>query len=217
MTSAVIFHFDVMCPWAYQGSKWIREAAAVRGLSVEWRVFSLEEQNWQEGKKHPWERPWSYSWSLLRIAAYARREMGGNIAVDRYYAVAGRRYHEEGFPVHTRDGARATVAELGWDPDMVDAAVADPATTEIVRAEHQAATNRGAFGVPTLVVNDQVIFGPVLVEAPTGEAAGRLWDAVITWSETPGLYEMQRPKLAADRDLIDRAFARSYQARQAAS
>jgi hypothetical protein len=95
--------------------------------------------------------------------------------------------------------------------------VADPATTEIVRAEHQAATNRGAFGVPTLVVNDQVIFGPVLVEAPTGEAAGRLWDAVITWSETPGLYEMQRPKLAADRDLIDRAFARSYQARQAAS
>jgi hypothetical protein len=39
------------------------------GTEVTWRFFSLEELNRNEGKKHPWDRPWSYGWSLLRIAA----------------------------------------------------------------------------------------------------------------------------------------------------
>ena len=54
------FHFDVMCPWAYQTAKWIREVRDVRGIEIDWRFFSLEEINLDEGKKHPWERPWSY-------------------------------------------------------------------------------------------------------------------------------------------------------------
>ena len=65
----VDFYFDVMCPWAYQTSKWIREARLVRDITVHWRFFSLEEVNRQEGKKHPWERAWSYGWSMLRVAA----------------------------------------------------------------------------------------------------------------------------------------------------
>ena len=65
----VDFHFDVMCPWAYQASVWIREVRAATGLEVRWRFFSLEEINRKEGKKHPWERPWSYGWSMMRIGA----------------------------------------------------------------------------------------------------------------------------------------------------
>jgi 2-hydroxychromene-2-carboxylate isomerase len=216
MSTDVIVYFDVMCPWAYQGSRWIREVTGQRDVTIEWRLFSLEEQNWQAGKKHPWERPWSYSWSLLRIAAYARRELGGNDAVDRFYATAGRRYHAEGLPVHTPEGARAAVTELGWDPGIVDIATTDESTNDIVRAEHRAATDRGIFGVPTYIVNDQVLFGPVTVEAPTGAAAGRLWDAVVTWSEIPGLYEMQRPKLPVDQERITQAFAPSARARASA-
>jgi predicted DsbA family dithiol-disulfide isomerase len=67
--TTVDFYFDVMCPWAYQASKWIRAVHAERDIEVTWRFFSLEEFNRNEGKKHPWERPWSYGWSLLRIAA----------------------------------------------------------------------------------------------------------------------------------------------------
>lgn len=216
MPTEVIVHFDVMCPWAYQGSRWIREAADLRDLHVEWRFFALEEQNWQEGKKHPWERPWSYSWSLLRIAAFARRELGGNEAVGRFYATAGHRYHEQGLPVHTPDGARAAVAELGWDPNVVDLAIADESTTRDVLAEHREAVRQGIFGVPSFTVHGQVLFGPVLLEAPTGEAAGRLWDAVLTWSEITSLYEMKRPKLAADHERIRQAFEPSARARERA-
>ena len=35
--------------------------------------------------------------------------------------------------------------------------------------------SRGGFGVPTLVVRDQPIFGPVITPAPTGEQGVDLW------------------------------------------
>ena len=31
-------------------------------LDIEWRFFSLEEINREEGKKHPWEREWFVLW-----------------------------------------------------------------------------------------------------------------------------------------------------------
>jgi predicted DsbA family dithiol-disulfide isomerase len=65
----VDFHFDVICPWAYQTSHWMREVRDRLGLEVDWRFFSLEEVNRLEGKKHPWEREWSYGWSMMRVGA----------------------------------------------------------------------------------------------------------------------------------------------------
>ena len=58
-----------MCPFAYQTSLWIRDVREQTGLAVNWRFFSLEEINRVEGKKHPWEREWSYGWGMLRVAA----------------------------------------------------------------------------------------------------------------------------------------------------
>jgi len=204
----VQFHFDLMCPWAYQTSKWIREARAERNIVVTWRFFSLEEGTRQEGEKHPWERPWSYGWSLLRVAAWLRRETDGNDAVDRFYDVAGRMFHEEGVGVHTPDGAQAVLRELGRDPGLLREAIGDESTNDDVRAEHQRAVDMGIYGVPTLVIDDaDILFGPVITPAPTGPAAGRLWDAVLAWTEFPHLYEMQRPKVEADRKHIEADFA----------
>ena len=76
-----------MCPFAYQTSLWIRDVRAQLGIAVDWRFFSLEEVNRVEGKKHPWERDWSYGWSLMRIGALLRRidpEL-----LDRWYAAIG--------------------------------------------------------------------------------------------------------------------------------
>jgi len=128
--TTVDFYFDIMCPWAYQTSKWIRTVTTQRDLTVTWRFFSLEEVNREEGKKHPWERSWSYGWSLLRIAAFLRRGPDGNDAVDRFYATAGRALHEEGRKVHTPDGAAAALEAAGLDPAAAAAAIADePLTT----------------------------------------------------------------------------------------
>ena len=210
----VDFHFDVMCPWAYQTSKWIREASSVRDINVVWRFFSLEEVNREEGKKHPWERPWSYGWSMLRVAALLRRRSDGNESVDRFYAAAGKALHEDGLKVHTPEGLADVLGSVGLDPLSVDAAIADETTNDDVRADHSAALALGAYGVPTLLLDGTTpLFGPVVTPAPVGEEAGRLWDLVAGWADFPHLYELRRPKIAADWAHIQDNFAPYLNAR----
>lgn len=203
--TSVDFHFDVLCPFAYQASRWIRDVSRQTGLEVGWRFFSLEEVNRQEGKKHPWERPWSYGWSLLRIGALLRRHAMEDL--DRWYERAGRALHEEGRKPHDPDVARELLAELGIEPGTVDEAISDPTTNDDVLADHRRVVGAGGFGVPTLFFPDgQCLFGPVLVDPPSGPAAVRLWEAVTAWTEYPSLYEVQRPKTDADAQRIARAF-----------
>jgi 2-hydroxychromene-2-carboxylate isomerase len=209
---SVDFHFDVMCPYAYQTSLWIREVRDRTGLEVNWRFFSLEEINRQEGKKHPWEREWSYGWSMMRIGALLRRRSMAD--VDAWYARAGRALHVDGHKPHEKAVARHLVAEIGLDPELVDQAIADPTTGDEVLAEHQRVVDAGGYGVPTMFFGDgQCLFGPVLVDPPTGEAALRLWDAVVAWTEFPHLYELQRPKTADDEKLIVDTFRPYLEAR----
>lgn len=196
-----------MCPWAYQTSVWLRAVRRETGLELRWRWFSLEEVNRAEGRKHPWERPWAWGWSLLRIGAWLRRERG-EAAVEAWCAAAGRALHEDGRKVHTPEVARRVLEECEIDPAALDAAIADPSTHDLVRADHERVLALGGFGVPTLVFpGERALFGPVVLEAPTGEGALRLWDLVAGWLDVPGLYELRRPKTDADWSAIGDRFA----------
>lgn len=201
--SVVDFHFDPMCPFAYQTSLWIREVRAQTGLTVNWRFFSLEEVNRVDGKKHPWERDWSYGWSLMRIGAWLRRT--DQDLLDRWYAIIGRELHTLGGKPHDPGVARALLARIRADDGVFDAALADPTTHDEVHADHQRVLDAGGYGVPTLFLDGQCLFGPVLVDPPTGAAALRLWDVVTGMAELPHVYELQRPKSAADAEHIGRS------------
>ena len=198
--TTVDFHFDVMCPFAYQASKWIRDVRSQTELTINWKFFSLEEINRVEGKKHPWEREWSYGWSMMRIGALLRRHDMDHL--DRWYARAGRALHEEGKRPHEPAVARHLLEEIGLDPAMVDRAIADQSTHDEVKAEHDRVVAAGGYGVPTLFFGDQCLFGPVLIDPPTGDAALRLWHATIAWLEFPHLFELQRPKSLAHGEAI---------------
>lgn len=208
----VDFHFDVMCPWAYQASLWIREVRAETGLEVRWRFFSLEETNRAEGKKHPWEREWSYGWSMMRIGALLRRQ--DMDLLDRWYLAAGTALHVDGRKPHRREVAETLLGELGLDPGLVAQALDDPTTSDEVHAEHQQVIDLGFFGVPTLRFADgQALFGPVIIDSPTGEAAVQLWNHVKSWLDFPHLYEIKRPKQADDMRLIAKTFKPYLEAR----
>ena len=208
----VDFHFDIMCPYAYQTSIWMREVRDRAGIDVRWRFFSLEEINRAEGKKHPWEREWSYGWSMMRVGAMLRR-VDPNL-VDRWYLLAGTALHVDGLKPHRREVAETLVAQLGLDPALVGKAIDDPTTHDEVRADHDRVVALGGWGVPTLIFNDdQAFFGPVLIEPPTGDAAVRLWEAVTAWREFPNVYELQRPKRPEDMRSIANTFRPYLEAR----
>lgn len=200
--NTVDFHFDPMCPFAYQTSLWIRDVREQTGIDVRWRFFSLEEVNRVEGKKHPWEREWSYGWSLMRIGALLRSRDPD--LLDRWYAAIGHELHTLGGKPHDPGTARRLLAAVGCDDQTFDAALVDQSTHDEVRADHQRVIDAGGYGVPTLFLGDQCLFGPVLIDPPTGSAALRLWQVVTGMAELPHVYELQRPKTAADAELIGR-------------
>lgn len=218
----VDFYFDPMCPWAYRASLWIRSVREETGLGVNWRFFSLEEINLEPGKRHPWERDWSYGWSQMRIAAWLRRD--GQDLVDRWYAAAGAAFFERGEPTFTPEGAQAVLEAVGVSASAsasaVAEALADPTTEDEVRHDHDhLVAVYGGHGVPTLVFDDgsdeaAAFFGPVVLTPPTGPAAVRLWDLVTGWREFPDLFELRRPKTDDDMRRIAGAFETYLTARR---
>jgi 2-hydroxychromene-2-carboxylate isomerase len=213
-TVPVEFYFDPMCPYAYQTSMWIRDVRRRRPLDIAWRFFSLEEINRPEGKRHPWERPLAYGWSPMRVAAWLRRiDMA---LCDRWYEACGRALHAEGRRFYDRAVAVELLAEIGAPAEAWDEALADEATNADVLADHRHAVDRyGGFGVPIIVLpGDRPIFGPVVVPAPVGDEADRLWDLCVLYGSIDGLYELKTPKTSADLHSIGELFEPYLSARQ---
>ena len=104
------FFFDIMCPWAYQTSIWIRDVRSQTDLEINWRFFSLEEINREDGKKHPWERDRAYGWTPLRIAAWLRR-IDADLC-DDWYLVAAKALHEDGLRPYEEATARELLASI---------------------------------------------------------------------------------------------------------
>jgi 2-hydroxychromene-2-carboxylate isomerase len=211
---SVDFFFDPMCPYAYQTSLWVRSVRDQRDLTITWRFFSLEEINREAAKKHPWERHWSYGWSQMRIGALVRREQG-NDALDRWYAAVSDAFFQRAVPTHDPDAHRGVLADAGFDPDLLDRAIDDDTTHDDVREDHEhLVVHHGGFGVPTLVFpGGHALFGPIVVPAPTGSEALRLWDHVLDAREFPTLFELKKPKVAADLADIAQRFEPYLRAR----
>ncbi|MFM8969360.1 MAG: hypothetical protein ACKOI3_03830, partial [Actinomycetota bacterium] len=97
---------------------------------------------------------------------------------------------------------------IGAPRDTWREALADSTTHDDVRRDHEHAVNAlGGFGVPIIVpATGRAIFGPVVVPAPTGDDALRLWNLVTGAATFPGLYELKVPKTTDDLAHIAEAF-----------
>jgi 2-hydroxychromene-2-carboxylate isomerase len=196
---SLTFYFDPMCPYAFQTSLWARDVRRRNDLDITWRFFSLEEVNLVAGKRHPWERPWSFGFGQMRVGAMIRRELG-NEELDRWYAAVGHAFFFDGVKTHIPEVHAQVIGAAGFDPAFVNRAIADESTLTEVRDEHLDAVARyGAHGVPTLVLESgYAIYGPVVVPAPTGDDAVALWELVRSMQRFPQLYELRHPKTMDD-------------------
>jgi 2-hydroxychromene-2-carboxylate isomerase len=200
VTEQISFYFDPMCPYAYQTSRWIRTVRAAVGVDITWKFFSLEEVNRVEGKRHPWDRPWSFGFGQMRVGALIRRDEG-NDAVDRWYDAIGNAFFYDGVKTHVPEQHAGVIEHAGFDPGYVERAIADESTLTEVRDEHVGAVARyGAHGVPTIVFHpgEYAIYGPVVVPAPEGDDAIELWNLVTAMKKFPHLYELRHPKTTDD-------------------
>lgn len=193
MTTRVRFHFDPLCPWAWQSSKWIREVEHVRDIEVDWCLFSLQLIN--ENNDDPLADVHAKGTPALRALALVRR-LEGNDRVGRLYEALGRRIHEPPSEELNEATVRSSLQDAGLDPSVIDQALGDESTMLDVREQHAAAVLEvGAFGVPTILLETgQGMFGPVIAKAPMGEAAGELWDHVEWLIRQDGFFELKRER-----------------------
>ena len=194
---------DPGCPWAWITSRWVKEVATQRDLVVTWRSFCLEiRDDYGVAPTVPEEfrekavAGHALSHRMLRIFE-AARVRAGEEAVDELYTEWGRRIfpHSSTSPDTVLSDCLAA-CEL--DTSLLDAAEDVKWDAPIVEAMEVAY----AFGgpktqTPTIVVSTDPpcgFKGPVMAPAPTGEAAVRLWDAILTIAQEPGFFEVTRPR-----------------------
>jgi 2-hydroxychromene-2-carboxylate isomerase len=85
------FYFDPLCPFAWMTSKWVRQVAAQRDYSVDWRFISLRiinaDVDYDSHFPAGYEAGHTAGLRLLRVAARARAEHGRQAVGPLYEAI----------------------------------------------------------------------------------------------------------------------------------
>ncbi len=188
------FYFDVLCPFAWRTSLWMREVMRECGVSVIWKQFSLAIANNADPSSEFMQRDLALGRTFI-----AAERLGGNDGVDRLYLALGDAIH--GQRLNPLDDAvlQDILVSAGHIPELMEAALNDQTTEDDYRASHTAGLAVGAFGVPTLVFDGSTrgTFGPVIDPVPTGEEAVELWRVMRWVGKQPFMWEFKKDRAGA--------------------
>lgn len=213
----VKFHFDPLCPWCYQTSRWARRLEELGDVELSWGVFSLEVVNLEEGTdRREFD---ARSGPALRTAVTIRDTLSAK-AIGPFYAALGRRVWESPpFPDDPVGAVREALEQAALDPGLCDTALADERSWDAVLAEHDALVERtGSFGVPTLVLDGgtgPAIFGPVISVLPNDDDARMLWHHTLGLLRYGNFSELKRSR-AVPPDLPTAKWYREQREREQA-
>src|SRR4051794_10712116 len=182
------FWFDPLCPFAWITSRWILEVQQVRDIDVRWHVMSLAYLNQDKDIPDSYRELLAPAWGPVRVLIAAAQRHGDGVLFPLYTAM-GNRIHLEKQQID-RAMIEASIAEVGLEPDLVEA-MDDPSYDEAVaRSHHEGMDQVGDdVGTPTISVNGAAFFGPVLSRIPRGEDAGRIWDGAVALASYPYFFE----------------------------
>ncbi|MGP6174498.1 mycothiol-dependent nitroreductase Rv2466c family protein [Corynebacterium sp. A21] len=199
MSENVTLWFDVTCPFAWQTSRWIKEAEKVRDIKVEFTPMSLAVLN--DGRE---ELPDSYkenmkaAWGPARVFAAVKTEEPEK--VDELYTVMGTLVHPGGEGGKADFGAYDEIIAKALAQVGLDAKYAAYANTEEwdskLKEYHQSAIDSvgDEVGTPVIKLGDAAFFGPVITRVPQGEEAGEIFDAAVRLAQYPYFFEIKRTR-----------------------
>lgn len=169
------------------------EVEKVRDVRTTFHVMSLSVLN--DGRELPQEsrEMLDAAWGPVRVAMAVERH-GGSDALREFYTAVGTRIHPGEQEPNNATLADA-LADCGFPADLVEAADT-AAYDEELRASHHAGMDPVGqdVGTPVIHVNGMALFGPVISPAPSGEAAGELFDGVVKVTAYPGFFELKRTR-----------------------
>jgi len=184
--------FDPACPFSWMTSRWLVEVAQQRPLDLHWHVMSLAVLN--EGRELPpvhAERMRDARRGVRLVVAAAQRR-GDGVLGDLNTAL-GERIHVQQRGVD--DAARAALAELGLDTDLVEA-LDDASYDDAVAASHRQGQDAVGedVGTPVVAVDGRAFFGPVVTPIPHGQEGLDLFEGLRLLSRTPAFAELKRAR-----------------------
>jgi hypothetical protein len=160
--------FDYTCGYSNRARHWLD---ALEDAEIDWRPFSLLEQNAGDGETPVFEQAeYADNPSLIALAVHEQvRARGGDL--DAYRRRMYTAWHEEPGRLSTQD-----IVDLGRDAGLRD--FDREAGFAAVAASHAQAAELGVFGTPTLVLGSGHVVFVKLDAVPTPDRAGPLWEAV---------------------------------------
>jgi len=190
---SIEFFFDPACPWTWMTSRWLVDAAAQSGTSIEWRNLSLGVVNADKEIPEQYRAAVDAAKSAHRVIAALRAD-GRNDLIGDYYTEWGRRFHHDG--VDPSAGLAAEIAEAVGAADWAKAAGDEhwDADVEMSTKEGQDLAGGSDVGSPVLAFGEPRVgvFGPIVSPPPSGDEAVALLDHVVAATTMPAFYELKR-------------------------